>query len=385
MYITHLLKLLDTLEYGAFSLTTPDGQTHTFKGTHPGPHGQLTLHNSRILPTLMAEGNVGMARTYKEGLWESEDLIALMECAIYNENSIPFRLPQSWIKRCLAQLSYALTRNTKRGSARNIAAHYDLGNPFYDLWLDDSMTYSSGLFTKETDSLETAQMQKYDRLLSGLGSTPKTVLEIGCGWGGFAERLLTTTPHTLTGITLSKAQKSYADERLAPYEDRATLMLKDYRDLTGRYDAIVSIEMFEAVGQEYWSAYFATIAKTLADTGKALIQTITIANEDFDHYRNTSDMIRSYIFPGGLLPSPSRFEEEANRANLRITNSFAFGSSYATTLEHWLNRFDAQVNSIRDLGYDEGFIRLWRFYLAFCIVGFRSGRTDVMQFELTHA
>lgn len=385
MYATQLLNTLEKIEFGSFDLTTPDKRTYRFEGKNPGTHAQLELRDESIIPAIFAEGNVALARTYKEGLWETENLIKLMQFGIENQNQTSLGLSTSWMKRALARFHYMMQRNSMSGSLRNISAHYDLGNDFYALWLDETMTYSAGIFNSPDDSLEQAQINKYDRILARLGSRAQNVLEIGCGWGGFAERLLEMTDHKMRGITLSKEQCKYANERLREHRSKCNITLQDYREQQHKYDAIVSIEMFEAVGEAYWPTYFNKIADLLEEDGKAIIQTITIDDSRFDMYRKSSDMIRSYIFPGGMLPSPSRFRYEAERAGLEIKDQFEFGEGYALTLEHWLKRFNENEHLIRSENRDDAFMRLWRFYLSFCIAGFRSGRTNVMQVELAHA
>jgi cyclopropane-fatty-acyl-phospholipid synthase len=273
------------------------------------------------------------------------------------------------------------TQNTLKGSRKNIHAHYDLGNDFYKLWLDQTMTYSSAIFHDQNDDLEKAQHSKYDRIINRLGASGR-VLEIGCGWGGFAERALQTRDYAIKGLTISNEQHAFATERLG---QKAEIALEDYRLQTGRYDNIVSIEMFEAVGENYWPLYFNKLKSLLADNGKALVQTITIGEDYFDRYRQGGDAIRTFIFPGGMLPSPKRFEEESVKAGFKLTDAFAFGQDYARTLELWLERFEERLGEVRALGFDEKFIRMWRFYLTSCIASFKIGRTNVMQMELQHA
>ena len=388
MYLPQLLKTLEKIEFGSLDLTTPDKKNYRFDGQHSGVAAHLELRDASIIPAIFSEGSVAMARTYKEKLWDTDDLVGLMEFVLQNEEHTGLGMSTSWIKRILMRMHYMLQRNSIKGSLKNIAAHYDLGNDFYALWLDDSMTYSSGIFKSPDESLEQAQRNKYDRILGCLNyldGASQHILEIGCGWGGFAERLLSRTNHQIKGITLSLEQYKYARQRLKKYGNRAGIFLQDYRRQHDQYDAIVSIEMFEAVGEAYWPVYFRKIANILQKNGKAVIQTITIDDACFDLYRKSTDMIRSYIFPGGMLPSPSRFQSEAVKAGLKIVHQCTFGASYAQTLQCWLDRFHASEHLVRNTHRDDAFIRLWRFYLCFCMVGFRSGRTDVMQAELIHA
>jgi cyclopropane-fatty-acyl-phospholipid synthase len=271
-------------------------------------------------------------------------------------------------------------RNSIRGSSRNIQAHYDVGNDFYSLWLDPSMTYSSALY-QGADDLYRAQQNKYERILSKFQARGADVLEIGCGWGGFAERA-SADGHRVTGLTISPAQHKFASERLG---GGAEIRLEDYRRCGGRFDNIVSIEMFEAVGEHYWPQYFQVVAERLKRGGRAIIQTITIRDELFTAYRRRSDFVRHYVFPGGMLPSLARFREEAERAGLKFAGAFGFGKDYARTLREWLVRMQAQESAIAALGHDQQFLRNWEFYLGICAAAFAVSRTDVVQVELVNA
>lgn len=380
--VDQLLRSLDHLEYGSLQLVTPDGRTRQFEGKKPGVSAWLKVHDWRVARNLATKGDVGFARDYQEGHWETNNLENLLSLGMLNDRSIGQYVFGSRVFETLANLSYKLRLNTLRGSRKNIHAHYDLGNEFYKLWLDPTMTYSSALYKAPHESLEQAQLNKYDRIVDHLGSTSGNILEVGCGWGGFADRCLDRGDYHIKGITLSSEQKDYAAQRL---QGKADIVLEDYRHQTGKFDNIVSIEMFEAVGEQYWATYFEKLSGLLKPGGKAMIQTIMIEDSRFERYRRGSDIIRSYIFPGGLLPSMSRFKAEAGKAGLRLNDSFSFGCDYARTLEHWLAAFDQKEADVRTLGFDDRFIRLWRFYLAACIAGFRTGRTDVMQIELQHA
>lgn len=376
------LKKLDNLEYGRFELTTPDGRTRVFEGRQPGSAARLSLHDWRVVANLAVRGDIGFAEDYKAGLWETACLPDLLSLAMENDRVIDGYIFGSSGMQLMARLSQLLRLNTVSGSKKNISAHYDLGNDFYNLWLDPSMTYSSAIFANPDENLETAQMRKYDRIIDRLGSSAGRILEIGCGWGGFAARAADRGAGFVKGVTLSEKQRSYAAQRLG---GKAQIALEDYRHQNGVFDHIVSIEMFEAVGERYWPMYFEKVSSLLRRGGKAVIQTITIEDSRFEKYRQSGDFIRSYIFPGGMLPSPARFRAEAEKAGFVMTDRFDFGKDYATTLERWLHNFDARRDDIAALGYDEGFMRMWRFYLAACIAGFRTGRTDVMQVELQHA
>ena len=377
-----LFQHLNNLHAGRLTLITPDGQTRTFEGKTSGDHAKLELYDWRVISNMISHGDIGLAEDYRAGRWQTDNLVTLLNIGMTNKTAIKPLLYGTKLSQLKAFLLYLFKLNTIRGSRRNIHAHYDLGNDFYQLWLDKSMTYSSGIYHTEQESLQQAQNNKYDRILEQLNKASGSLLEIGCGWGGFAERATQQGDFAIKGITLSEQQHAFASQRL---ED-VNIALEDYRHQQGIYDHIVSIEMFEAVGERYWPQYFAKIKSLLSKQGKAVIQTITIDDKNFPNYRKKGDFIRSFIFPGGLLPSPSRFKQEVEKAGLRFTEKpFFFANDYARTLQQWLNNFDAKTEQIKALGFDDGFIRLWRFYLAGCIAGFSHGPTDVMQVELSHA
>lgn len=381
--ITHqVLKALEQIEYGSLHVTTPDGVEYSFAGRHEGAHGIMYIQDWRTLPALVFRGDIGFAEAYRDGWWDADDLASLLLAGVQNQPVFKNNLYGSTVARSFARLCYLLTPNTLRGSKRNIHAHYDLGNEFYQLWLDDSMTYSSALFRTGEESLRYAQLNKYDRMLDRLNTKSGQLLEIGCGWGGLIDRATKTGDFNIKGITLSQQQHDYATRRVG---DSATIALEDYRHQRGGYDHIISIEMFEAVGERFWPIYFQKLKSLLNRNGKAVIQTITIGDEHFERYRKGADMIRTFIFPGGMLPSPSRFKAEAEKYGLRVTDHFEFGMDYAVTLQHWLAAFESKKQQILALGFDQPFIRLWRFYLAGCISSFKAGQTSVMQVELQHA
>ncbi|MFP4098778.1 MAG: class I SAM-dependent methyltransferase [Alphaproteobacteria bacterium] len=377
-----ILKRLDKIDSGRLTLVTPDGKTHIFEGKNPGETAKLELNDWRVLGNIVWKGDIGFADDYRAGHWQTDDLTALITLGLHNKRAMDRFVVGNSFFRLLSMLAYLPKINSLKGSKKNIHAHYDLGNVFYKLWLDPSMTYSAAIFKNDQESLEQAQYNKYDRMLDCLEHKTGKMLEIGCGWGGFAERAQKRGDFNIKGITLSEEQHQYASSRLGA---KAKIALEDYRHQEGTYDKIVSIEMFEAVGERYWSTYFSKIGALLSKKGKAVIQTITINEEDFPRYRSGGDFIRSYIFPGGMLPCASRFHEEVKKAGLKSQNMYHFGRDYARTLERWLKLFDQNCDQVRALGYDESFIRLWRFYLAACIAGFKAERTDVMQVELSHA
>ena len=376
------LRVLDCLDSGVLRLITPDGKIRIFEGKSPGESVNMELRDWRVLGNMLRKGHIGLAEDYCAGNWETDNLTALATFGFVNWMALNRFLEGHKFWRALSMLSYLTHINSLKGSKKNIRAHYDLGNDFYELWLDPSMTYSSAIFKNKNETLEQAQQNKYNRILDHLDQNSGRLLEIGCGWGGFAQCAQGRGDYELRGITLSKEQYDYARERLG---SKANIVLEDYRHQEGKFDNIVSIEMFEAVGERYWKTYFSKINSLLKKNGRAVIQTITLDDKNFSRYRRNSDFIRSYIFPGGMLPSPSRFRQEVERAGLRSSKEFCFGQDYARTLEHWLARFDQKRDQIKALNFDDRFIRLWRFYLASCIAGFRTGSIDVMQVELSHA
>lgn len=376
-----LFRSLDHLQSGSLELTTPDGKTRVFEGKEEGESAQITLRDWRVVSNMLSKGDIGFAEDYRAGLWDSDNLMALTMLGLTNRQALNRMITGNQVFRMISKLSYLLRLNTVSGSKKNIHAHYDLGNDFYQLWLDPTMTYSAALFDQSANLVD-AQHRKYDRMIDCLDKSSGKLLEVGCGWGGFAERATLKGDYEIKGITLSEEQHEYAKNRLG---QNAIIALEDYRHQSGKFDNIISIEMFEAVGERYWSTYFGKLKDLLVQNGRAVIQTITMNERDFPRYRQGGDFIRSFIFPGGMLPSSSRFDEEAQKAGLKTADHFKFGLDYARTLEIWLANFDARIDQVKALGYDDGFIRLWRFYLAACAAGFRTGRTDVIQVELHHA
>lgn len=378
------LNTLDKAQKSSLRITTPDGKSRTVGGPLSGQSASMTITDWRTFTVFVAKGDTGLAEAYRDGWWDSEDICAVFLFGLENEEYLKNVFHGGGFANLTMNVLYSLRQNTLRGSRKNIKAHYDLGNEFYSLWLDPTMTYSSALYINDNDNLITAQNNKYDRLINYLDSQKGNLLEVGCGWGGFAQRAVNRADcdFQLKGITLSQEQHDYAKVRLG---DRADIVLEDYRHQTGQYDNIVSIEMFEAVGEKFWPTYFDKLQSLLSPTGQAMIQTITINDEHFERYRKGGDMIRNYIFPGGMLPSPEKFTQFANKSNLQVTDQFAFGQDYATTSLEWLKRFDAKKEQISALGYNEKFIRLWRFYLAVCYAAFKVERINVMHMELRHA
>ena len=380
------LALMRHIEWGELTVHTPDGNTHRFGAAGTGCVADIYLRDWRVCGMILRGGDNAFAETYLAGRWESSDLTALLILAAHNQAVLEKSFYGNKWWQLWFRLRHLLRGNSRSGSKRNILAHYDLGNDFYRLWLDPSMTYSSAWFADRYEqSLQAAQDMKYERILQQLDVKPNhRVLEIGCGWGAFAEYAARSHGCRVTGISLSPAQLEYARVRIARagLEERVELKLCDYRDIKGEFDAIVSIEMFEAVGERYWPVFFTTLNRALPRGGRAVIQTITIADQRFERYRTTSDFIQQYIFPGGMLISPNRLKAESEKGGLNILDSFTFGLDYAETLKRWLKSFADQESAIRELGFDTRFIRLWRFYLAYCIAAFTSRTTDVAQFVL---
>ncbi len=377
-----LLQMLRRLEHGALRLTCPDGSVLSF-GDGSAPV-ELTLNNWHPCSAALKSGDIGFAESFIAGDWQTDDLTALLQLLARNRAALDDAIYGSWWGGLLYRVRHLFNRNSKSGSRRNIHAHYDIGNAFYRLWLDPSMTYSSALFAEPTMTLQQAQHAKYARILEQLKlGDGQRVLEIGCGWGGFAE-LATRQGMQLTGLTLSTEQLEFARQRLqdAGLAQRADLRLQDYRDADGEFDGIASIEMFEAVGEQYWDSYFECVARRLKRGGRACIQTITIADELFARYRKGSDFIQQYIFPGGMLPSPEVFRAHAQRHGLDVADEHAFGLDYARTLAEWHQRFNAVLPEVRAQGFDDRFIHTWQFYLSYCEAGFRERNIDLYQFTL---
>lgn len=384
LFMTNRVKkqFLDTcgrITIGSLRLRTPEGEVFDFGAD--GPAAEMQLNDWSVVTTIAARGDIGLGEAYVAGLWDTPSIGELAKVALLNLRQFRgYAYESFWKTLKYRAADRLLRRNSVTGAARNIRRHYDVGNEFYQLWLDDGMTYSSALFSPEETDLERAQARKYDRILDRLKDAER-ILEIGCGWGGFAERAA-DRGHRVTGLTLSPSQKGYADARL---DGRAEINLRDYRHSTGTYDGFVSIEMIEAVGAAYWPTYFATVKRRLASHGRAMIQAITVPDSYFDIYRKNSDYIRQYVFPGGMLLANRVIADQAGRAGLRVMDSCAFGHDYARTCSAWDARLSAQSERIMRLGYNRKFLRNWRYYLGTCAASFAVGQTDVVQVELGHA
>jgi cyclopropane-fatty-acyl-phospholipid synthase len=377
-----LIRAKDRFKTGTITVVLPNGHKMTIRGEEPGPTAELHLHRRRFFRRVLMGGHLAFAEAYIDGDWDSPDLAALV--SYFAQNEAALSIDGHWWARALSRVVHRFRANNKRGSRRNIAFHYDLGNNFYKEWLDPSMTYSSAVYATGAETLEQAQTEKYARMAAKVALKPGDhVLEIGCGWGGFAE-LAARQGAFVTALTLSKEQKAYAEARFAAagLADRVEVRLQDYRDVTGSFDGVVSIEMIEAVGEAYWPVYFETIQRVLKPGGRAAIQAITIEASRFEPYRRSPDFIQRYIFPGGMLPTIERLQQETARAGLAWEALEAYGRDYARTLRLWRERFEVTWDRIAPLGFDERFRRTWRYYLAYCEGGFDAGSIDVVQIGL---
>ena len=371
--------------YGALTMVLPSGENLSIQGREPGPQGVLAIRDFRCFRRVLASSGIGLAEGYMAGEWDTPDLNALLELLALNLDRIDALMRANPVVRLVHSIGHALNRNSRAGARRNIEAHYDLGNRFYATWLDRTLSYSSALYDRPDQPLEQAQLNKYAALARSMELRPDHhVLEIGCGWGGFAEFAAREVGARVTGITISPAQFEAARRRMFEQGlgEKADIRLADYRDVTGSFDRIASIEMFEAVGERYWPAYFAKVAEVLKSGGRAGLQIITIKDELFEGYKAQVDFIQRYVFPGGMLPSEARLKEELRRAQLVWQDVTRFGRHYAHTLGEWTDRFQKAWDEIQPMGFDERFRRLWRFYLSYCRAGFLTGRTDVIQLTL---
>ena len=381
-----LFKLLHKLRHGSLTVQLPDGSMQRFGGT-ASPHASLQLHNWNVCSAALKSGDIGFAESFIAGDWSTSNLTDLLRVLIQNRTEVESAIYGTWAGRLLYRVRHLLNRNTKANSQKNIHAHYDLGNAFYRLWLDETMNYSSALFAGDTtQTMAQAQHAKVRRALQLAGVKPgDRVLEIGCGWGALAEMGTTEFGASVTGVTLSTEQLAFAQARMERLgtQDRADLRLHDYRDIADApFDAICSIEMVEAVGREYWPTYFQTVARLLKPGGRACVQSIVIDDALFDRYVASTDFIQQFIFPGGCLPCPREFRAQAQAAGLEVVDEYAFGRDYAETLRRWRDAFMAQRNAVLAQGFDARFLLIWEFYLAYCEAAFDEGNTDVVQFTL---
>lgn len=376
------LRMLLSLRYGSLTVTFPDSRAYKLTGTEPGPAAVLDVHDWRFARMVVQGGDVGVGEAYMAGYWSSPDVTSFLELFCVNRDATLQALKGKPFMRFVLSFRHWLNANTKRGSKRNISAHYDLGNAFYREWLDPSMTYSSAIFDEKTQDLEAAQALKYASLVRETQIGPDhNVLEIGCGWGGFAEFVGKEVGANVKALTISREQYDYACERIykAGLNERVDIRLQDYRDERGTFDRIASIEMFEAVGERYWPTYFQQLANCLKPGGQAGLQVITIQDRMFEDYRRDTDFIQRHIFPGGMLPPPSTLADIGQSLGLDLKEQRIFGQDYARTLAEWRQRFWEAWPRISPMGFDERFKRLWEFYLHYCEAAFRAGNVDVRQ------
>lgn len=368
-------EALQQVKYGSLLILFPNGEKKFF-GTDSTDICEIIILDENILSTIFTSGDIGFGEAYINNQWSTPDLPKLLAFFTINSKYLEEFLHQNRWQTFWLYLKCWFNKNTKKGSKKNIQFHYDLGNNFYSLWLDSTMTYSSGLFLSPAQNLYQAQINKYNHIINKLQKG--SVLEVGCGWGGFAN-LATSHGFEVTGLTLSKQQQQYCQEN---FKNQFTVKLQDYRDETAVYQNIVSIEMFEAVGKQYWETYFHKISSCLASKGKAVLQIITISEDIFLQYQNRVDFIQKHIFPGGVLPTKSIIRNLAAKYNFKVVSETAFGHDYAKTLQIWLDNFNQQLNLVLHSGFDMQFVRKWQFYLSYCYAGFIANRTDVVQFEL---
>jgi len=384
-YFARVFDLVGKLNSGRVDFILPDGRRFRAEGSKPGPVAEVTINNPDVFARLVREGDLGFCDAYLDGWWTTPDLQAFMDFIHADNDDMYDGFPGMALVRAWEKARFWFQSNTKRQALKNISYHYDLGNDFYSLWLDDTMTYSSALFNTSQESLEKAQIAKYASMVDQMGVKPGDhVLEIGCGWGGFAEYAAKERGLKVTGLTISKEQLEYAQKRIKTkgLSDKVNFKLQDYRDETGVYDGVASIEMFEAVGEKYWPVYFDKIKQCLKPGKQATLQIITIQDARWEVYRKSVDFIQKYIFPGGMLPSPSVLRKEVHKAGLSVQHSIEFGKSYSQTLRRWFEVFNNKWDNISAMGFDDRFRRMWNFYLTSCAATFESGNCDVTQITL---
>lgn len=383
-----LKRLLKQVQHGRLVLSLPGGEVIAVNGLLPGPEAKIAIVKWNSLRRLLTGGDIGFAQSYIEGEWTSPHLTSVIRFAARNRVTLTSTLRGSGWMRVLNRISHLLNANTRRGSRRNIEAHYDLGNDFYARWLDPSMLYSSAIWNETTHSLESAQKQKLQCIAEKLAlEGGERILEIGCGWGALAGYLANCHNANVTGITLSPSQLAWAKAAVenGGLSDAVDLRLQDYRDVQGQFDRIVSIEMFEAVGEAYWPEYFTTLKRCLKPGGRAVLQVISIEEARYENYRSKADFIQKFIFPGGFLPSDKVLERDLTKAGLVLKETEHFGHSYALTLAEWRQRFIANWPEIAKLGFDDKFRRLWEYYLCYCEGGFEEGAINVGLYTIEHA
>ncbi|SFD43307.1 SAM-dependent methyltransferase [Roseivivax sediminis] len=385
-YFAQVFAAANKMNRGRVDFVLDDGRVFRAEGRDPGPVAELHIHNPDLFARLIREGYLGFSDAYLDGWWSTPDLLAFMDLMHADNDELYDGFAGMGLVRAFERVRFWLQSNSRRQARRNIAHHYDLGNDFYALWLDDTMTYSSALFETGQESLEKAQEAKYASMVDQMGAKAGDhVLEIGCGWGGFAEYAAKARGLRVTGLTISREQFDYARARIARegLEGQVDVKLMDYRDERGTYDAVASIEMFEAVGERYWPTYFEALRARLKPGASATLQVITVQHKRWEIYRRSVDFIQKYIFPGGMLPSPVVLREEISRAGLEVARSVEFGQSYSQTLRRWHDTFNDKWEEVAQLGFDERFRRMWNFYLTSCAATFASGNCDVTQITVT--
>lgn len=385
-YFSRVFDMAEHLVYGRLDLVLPDGRVFRAQGKHPGPVAEMHIHSNDVFARLIREGDLGFCDAYLDGDWSTPDLQAFMDLVHADNEGLYDGFPGMGFVRTFEKIRFWLQRNHKAQARKNISYHYDLGNDFYRLWLDDTMTYSSAMFSTGQESTENAQIAKYASMIDEMGAKPGDhILEIGCGWGGFAEYAAKERGMRVTGLTISEEQFNYARQRIANagLSDLVEFKLQDYRDERGLYDGIASIEMFEAVGEKYWPTYFETVRERLKPGRNATLQIITVADRRWHVYKRGVDFIQKYIFPGGMLPSPSVLRSQVETAGLAVVKSVEFGPSYDLTLRRWHETFNEKWDQVAEQGFDERFRRMWNFYLTSCASTFQSGNCDVTQITIS--
>ena len=385
-YFAHVFELAKVAENGRLDIRLPDDRVFRADTKRPGPVAEVVVHDNDVFARMIREGQLGFCDAYLEGQWSTPDLQAFMDFIHADNDDMFDGFKGQRLVQIYENFRHWLNRNTKKQAKKNISAHYDLGNEFYELWLDDTMTYSSAIFSTGQESLEAAQIAKYKSMVDQMGAKPGDhVLEIGCGWGGFAEYAAGQRGLKVTCLTISQEQYNYAVERIrrAGLEDKVTFKLQDYRDERGTYDGIASIEMFEAVGEKYWPAYFDTVRERLKPGAQATLQIITVQDKRFEIYRSSVDFIQKYIFPGGMLPSPTVLRKQVEQAGLNVVRSIEFAESYSQTLRRWHDTFNEKWETINAMGFDDRFRRMWNFYLTSCAATFHSKNCDVTQITIS--
>ncbi|MFT5631321.1 MAG: cyclopropane-fatty-acyl-phospholipid synthase [Gammaproteobacteria bacterium] len=387
-FFSAVFDVMKTMKRGQIDVVLPDGRTFRAKGRDGGYVATLQIHNADLFSRIIREGDLGFCEAYVDGWWSTPNLLELMDLLHDDAEELYDGFPGQFLVRCYERMRFWMQGNSIKQARKNISYHYDLGNEFYGLWLDDTMTYSSAKFDEGARSLEDAQTAKYKSMIDQMGAVAGDhVLEIGCGWGGFAEYAAKDRGIKVTGLTISQEQHDYAVARIdrLGLSDMVTIKMQDYRDEAGQYDGIASIEMFEAVGEKYWPVYFDAVRDRLKPGKNATLQIITVDHRRWQTYKRSVDFIQKYIFPGGMLPSPIVLRAEVEKAGLTVVQSIEFGESYSQTLRHWHKVFNAKWDDVAAMGFDDRFRRMWNFYLTSCAGTFHSGNCDVTQITITRA